>query len=110
LSPDGKQLYAVGRKSHPAPATPGPRQTVEESLGLQVVEVASGRKVAGIPSEATGVKITPDGAYLILEVRAGREGWTDVLDPTSLRRVARLERWEVVPGRRLDGQPIVLAS
>jgi len=40
----------------------------------------------------------------------GQEWSTEVIDTNSMQRVARLDKWEVVPTRRLDGQPILVAS
>jgi hypothetical protein len=86
-------------------------QVEEESLGLQVVEVESGQQIAHRDSEATDIKITPDGAYLLL-YGWGEQGerWTEVLDATSLERLTYLADWEVMATRRLDGQSLILAT
>jgi hypothetical protein len=82
----------------------------EDFLGLEVIDVESGRKIAGFDSQAKTVETTLDGVYLLLDDWDGREWWTEVLDAASLQPVTRLDGWEVAPARRMDGQPILLAS
>lgn len=113
LSRDGTRLYVVGRSLG---ATRGPRgmwHTTEASLGLPVVDVQTGRVVAAREGEGVGahrIRLTPDGAHLLLH------GWeqgapsTEVLDAQTLHRVAHLPGWEVVALGRADRQPVVLAS
>lgn len=110
LSPDGTRLYVVGRTVNSTRDARGEWQVTEAFLGLQVIDVESGRKVTGLDGQAKAIGTTPDGAYLLLDDWDGRVWWTEVLDAESLQRVARLERWAVVPARRIDGQPILLAS
>ncbi len=110
LSPDGTRLYVIGRATNSTRDAQGYWQISETSLGLQVVDVESGRKIAGLDREAKAIRTTLDGVYLLLDDWDGRVWWTEVLDAISLQRVAHLEGWDVVPTRRIDGQPILLAS
>ncbi len=111
LSPDGQRLYVVGRTMQATFAEEGYWQVEKESLGLQVVEVESGRQIAHRDSEATDIRISPDGAYLLLYGWGERgERWTEVLDTTSLESLTYLADWEVMATRRLDGQPLILAT
>lgn len=111
FSPDGQRLYGVGQTMQAMLDEQGYWQVEEESLGLQVVEVDSVRQIAHRDSEATDIKITPDGAYLLL-YGWGEQGerWTEVLDATSLERLTYLADWEVMATRRLDGQSLILAT
>jgi hypothetical protein len=84
-------------------------QTSETSLGLQVIEVESGHKLASRDIEAAGLRLTPDGTYLLLDGWDDQGQWTEVLNADSLESVARLAGWEVMLSRRLDGQPVILA-
>jgi hypothetical protein len=83
-------------------------QETDESLGLEVVEAANGKKLSGTDSRATWIKITPDGAHLILGNWG--EARIDVLDSNSLKSVAVLQRYETVTNRSMNERPVVLAS
>ena len=89
----------------------------EASLGLQVIDAESGGEMASRGSELSAfrIRITPDGASLFVNGlqdrdKYGRDLWTEVLDAQSLKLLARLEKWEVVGARRMDGQTVYLAS
>ncbi|HEX5505594.1 MAG TPA: hypothetical protein VFW96_23455 [Thermomicrobiales bacterium] len=111
ISPDGTRLYVIGRAMRAELATPGDWQTSDDALGLQVVDAASGRLLASHPGDATALALTPDGARVLLSGRDDSAPWTEVLDAGSLQPVARVAGWwQVAAGRRLDGQPVVLAS
>jgi hypothetical protein len=110
LSADGTRLYAIGRRVNSTRDAHGNWQVDEAYLGLQVIDVESGHKMASLDGEAKAIGSALDGAYLLLDDWDGRIWWTEVLDAESLQRVARLEGWKVVPARRIDGQPILLAS
>jgi hypothetical protein len=110
LSPDGTRLYTVGRTVNSTRDANGEWQIAEDYLGLQAIDVNRGHILTSLDSEAKTIKTTLDGAYLFLADWDGRVWWTEVIDAKSLQRVTRLERWEVVPSRRMDGQPILMAS
>jgi len=55
-------------------------QVEEAYLGLQVIDVESGRKVTGLDGEAKAIGTTLDGAYLLLDDWDGRVWWTEVFD------------------------------
>jgi hypothetical protein len=110
MSPDGSRLYVIGRTTRAVPAADGFQQTDDISLGLQVVDMASGRIVASYPTEARWIAMAPEGAGVFLTDSDGQSWLTEVLDPMSARRVARLEKWEIVATRRIDGRPILVAS
>jgi hypothetical protein len=116
LSPDGGHLYVISRTSNARHDADGNEEEIETQLGLQVIDVERGREVASRDLEMTGtwlsadrIGFTPDNAYLLASGWRDGKRWTEVLDAKSLARVARLEGWEVVPTRRLGGQPILLA-
>ena len=109
ISPDGRQLYLIGRAMT---SLPGKEKSwhIEEELGLQVIGVESGQIVTNQASRAERIRITPDGTYLLLEGWGPEERWTEVLERASLKRVARLVDWEVSVSRGLDRQLLALAS
>jgi hypothetical protein len=102
-------VYVLGRTMEATYSNEGYWQTNETSLGLQVIEVESGHKLASRDIEATGVRLTPDGTYLLLDGWDDQGQWTEALDANNLESVARLAGWEVVLSGRMDGQPAILA-
>ena len=122
LSPDGTKLYLAGHTTNSSRDTNGNWRFKQISLGLQVIDIAAGRKIAGrdsalssdgAPSEdeaATKIGLTPDGTYLWLAGRNEQGAWTQVVDANSLEPVARLTQWDIAVSRRLNGQPIIVAS
>lgn len=110
FSPDGQRLYVVGRTMQAELDSQGYWQIEEASLGLQVFEVKSGRQIAHHDYEVIDLRLTPDGAVLLLLGWAERGGWTEVLDANDLEHLATLVEWEVGIAPRLDGQPLLMAS
>ena len=110
LAPDGKRLYVVGRSVDSPRDANGAWEFREDFLGLQVIDVDNGRQVAHQEGRAAGIKISPDGATLMLAGWGETAPWTDVLDAATLRRVRRLTGWETAALRQLNGRPVVLAS
>jgi hypothetical protein len=111
LSPDGAKLYLLGGTYAARRDSQGQWQSTEDSLGLQVIDVASGRNLATYDTEARWwIRVSPDGAFVFLTDSDGDAWSTEVIDAKRVQQVARLDRWEVVPTYRLDGQPILVAS
>ncbi|HEX9989393.1 MAG TPA: hypothetical protein VGE45_13075 [Chloroflexia bacterium] len=113
LSADGTKLYVVGRKMD---AKRG--WEADEPLALRVINVDNGQIVASSGLTAFDVSISPDDTYLYLyssyvdtSTRSPTtKAWRDVVDLKTLRSVKRIEdEGLIVPARRLNGQPIVLA-
>jgi dipeptidyl aminopeptidase/acylaminoacyl peptidase len=104
LSTDGEKLYVISQKLS---AT---GDVEEQALGLQVVEVSTGRKVASIESDLDTLPPSTDGKQLFLSGSRGGMEVTDVLDAVTLERITTIQKWVVMPLRRLDGQPILLVT
>lgn len=112
ISPDGSHLYVVGRSMHPILDEQGFWQYNETSLGLQVVDVESGRLLEKRDIPAYTIQFTPGGMQLLLS------GWkepesrqsSETLDARTLERNGFLQDWEAVATRRMDGQPVFLAT
>lgn len=105
LSADGQRLYVIGWE---LAGPPNPGQT---ALDLQVIEAGSGRVVARSESRANRVWLAPAeaGDRVLLETWTETGPQTGILDAETLAPLARLEGWEVLSGRRLDGQHLLLA-
>ncbi len=118
ISLDGRWLYVVGETSTWSQNAQGEGQVIQTSLGLQVIEAATGTEIARRDSEATQISIAPGGTRLYLQGWTKRwtkwalyqEPWTEVRDAGSLEVIAHLTGQHVVPARQLDGQPILLSS
>jgi hypothetical protein len=108
ISPDGMRLYVVGYTMTTTLDTNGEAQQRDKSLGLEVIEVASGDKLSSAESKAMWIKITFEGAHLILGNWG--EGQIEVIDTATLKTVTRLPQQEMVITRSMDGQPIILGS
>jgi hypothetical protein len=108
LSPDERRLYVVGHKMSTALDTNGEPQETNESLGLEVIKVAKGEKLASAASEATWIKITTDGAHLLLGNWG--QGKIDILDTNNLKNVDELGPWDAVVAQTLNGYSMILAS
>jgi hypothetical protein len=110
LAPDGQRLFLLGRTIQALRDSGGAWQTTSVSLGLHVITVGTGKDIARSDSAATAIGITPDGTRLLLTNTVAGAEWTDVLATNGLQRLAHLAGWQVVAGRRIDGQPLLLAS
>lgn len=110
-SGDGDRLYVIGQgydEDEPLALTP---------LGLQVIDVTNSAEVARLETEATEIRLSPDGEQLYLSgwSQSGQPGvlptpWTEILETHDLQAIAYLDKQHAVPARRLDGRPILLSS
>jgi hypothetical protein len=110
LSQDGTRLFVVGGESRPARDAKGRWEWNNRPLGLQVVAVATGSRLATRESRATGIGSAAGDARLYLAHWSDRKRQTEVIDAATLERVADVSGWKISPAMRLDGRPIILAS
>lgn len=108
LSPDGTRLYVIGQITSANDDLDGNSQATRESLGLEVIEVATGQKLLSAEREGTWIKIMPDGVHLLLGTWG--QGQTTILDEDSLKSVVDLGQWDVVAAGGRNGQQNILAS
>ena len=108
LSQDGARLYAVGRSMDLVEEANGEWSANETSLGLTVIETDSGHELATRESSASRIRSSLDHRHLILDW--GLTGSIEVLDAETLELVGEVEGWEVLPGRRIDGQEVFLLA
>jgi hypothetical protein len=109
LSPDGKALYVVGRKIIATHTQGGGLDFQEEFLGIQILNPQSGQLIEQRDSQAANIRISPDGVTLFLTGTTGNLGWTEVLSTRDREFFVRLEGWEAVITRQVDGQPAYVA-
>ncbi|HET7087530.1 MAG TPA: hypothetical protein VFL17_02655, partial [Anaerolineae bacterium] len=114
LSPDGTRLFVVERTGQlwhsPIDTTPS-RQFPQTTLGLQVVDTATGVEIARLDTQAVEISLSPDGSLLYLRGwdKVGVP-WTEVVDAGRLEVKAHLSGRYLIPARQGDGRPILLAS
>ena len=110
LSQDGTRLFIVGTESRPTRDAEGQWDLRHRSLGLQEVEVATGRRLAGLETDATGIDSGAGDARLYLSQWSDRKRQTEIIDAATLERVAQVSAWEFSSAMRLDSRPIIVAS
>ncbi len=112
LSLDGAQLYVVGTSYRVEDGTDF-RQT---SLGLQMIDLATGEVSAEIDTDAQSLTVAPMHGRIFLQGWANDDTrhlmteWTEVRDATTLELVDLIEGKAVTVAHRLDGTPILLAT
>ena len=109
LSPDGSRLYILGHTADSYQDKNGNWQINETPYGLKVIDIATGAEVAHLDTQANELEFSEDGQNLLLRSWTG-SGWTEVLDAKTLEEKIHVEKRQLYTGRRLDGQPVVLAT
>lgn len=109
LSPDGARLYVIGETSDTETSEQGDAEQIETPLGLQVIDVGTGTEIAHIDTEAYRVALSADGSRLYLQGWT-EANWTDILDLETLEVKARLTNRYPLPGKRLNGEAILLSE
>lgn len=110
LSPDGSKLYVVGWYSDLTTDEDGNHLYVEEPLGLQVINTATGAEIARSSVAGSSIYLAPDGNHLLVVGWEAGEVWTEIVEIATLQSVKRLDGYGVYPAQRLDGQTVLLAS
>lgn len=112
ISPDGTQLYVIGTDYQVEEET----EFVQTGLGLQVINLATGKEIARFDTQAQSLTLEPLSGRLFLhgwttdQARPYTTEWTEVLDATTLEAVTVLEQRAVAVARRLDGTPLLLST
>lgn len=110
LSPDGSKLYVVGWHSDLTTDEDGNHLYVEEPLGLQVLDTATGAEIAHSSAAGSSIYLSPDGNHLLVVGWEAGEVWTEIVETATLQSIKRLDGYGIYPAQRLDGQYILLAS
>jgi hypothetical protein len=110
ISRDGSELYIVGQTSDTWKDDKGNWQFTQTPLGLMVVDAATGVEKARLDNDATELVLSPEGEILYLRGWSENSSWTDVVDTATLEVEKHLEGRYLVPGRKLNGKPILLSE
>jgi hypothetical protein len=109
LSPDGSLLYVTGTTGIVRKDRANNWQFDEVPLGLQVIDVAQGREVGQLKSDATEVSLSSDGSLLFLR-GWGDHPWTDVLATKNLHILQHIDWQLLFPANTLSGGELLLGS
>lgn len=104
LSPDGQRLFVLANSWQIVPDAAGVLHQERQSGGLQVVNVADGRLLQTKETPANRLRLTPDGAYLLLDGWDDNGRWFEVWNATTLVMVTRLEGLEITAVPLLNGE------
>lgn len=113
LSADGQMLYIVSQTNATIQDERGNWQLEQTSHGLQIVDPATGLEIARLDSEATDLALSSDGKKLYLRGWTSTwasTAWSEILDLDRLKVENRLAGRHLLPGRRLDGAPVLLSQ
>lgn len=110
LSPDGRRLYIMGERWYVAADAQGQPVQQQEFLGVQVVDVSNGRLLQTKETPANRLRLTPDGAYLLLDGWDDNGRWFEVWGAATLVMVTRLEGLEITAVPLLNGGYALLAG
>jgi DNA-binding beta-propeller fold protein YncE len=111
ISPDGSRLYVTGRTYKTVADEQEEVSFNEIALGLQVIELPSGREISRLETETSEIEISPDGARVFLFGWASTSVWTDVVETAQPDvRALHLPGRRLVPGYALDGTEVLLSQ
>lgn len=110
VSPDSSRLYSLGRLLHTRTNEDGSIEGWEEPLGLDVVDPATGVVRAHSATDASALRLSRDGRWLVLEQWGNRGPVSQVVDPQSLESLGAFEGWQVLTVRSLEGRVLLLAT
>jgi hypothetical protein len=83
------------------------------SLGLQVVDVASGTLTGSLPTDATQLSLSVDGKTLLLNgwtnLNGASQDWTDLVDAATLKTIGHIDA-QASSSRLMDGSLVYLTS
>lgn len=112
LSADGSRIYSVGNSTVVVHDDHGGISYESHSLGLQVIDTATGTELEEIPTEASEISLAQDGTRLLLHGwdPNSREGWTEVLSSATLGLLQRVPALWLVPVRNSEGRWFYLGT
>jgi hypothetical protein len=113
LSADGRVLFTAGQAMYAEPDEQYGWTIEEEAFPVQAIELETGRSLASFKPDlqyTNNLRLSPDGAYLVLDGWTGQQQRSAVLEAVSLEPVAEVKRWELQAVLRPDGTLTWLGS
>lgn len=111
VAADGTRLYVVGQNYDATWNEEGDYwDSTPISLGLKVIDIASGRVLDQLESEAAQISRTSDDAYLLLYEYNQDGPMTTILDAGTLEEVGTLDAYDVAFTYQLNGQPALVGT
>ena len=111
ISPDGKFIFVAGNTETVTPKANGSDWDVTDaSIGMQVIAPQDGTLLDKIDTDASLVRLSPDGSQVFLIGWKNGTPWTEVYDISSRNIIRHLDGIYLIPTRRLDGKEILVSS
>jgi hypothetical protein len=111
ISPDGKFLFVAGNTETVTPKANGSDWDVTDtSIGLQVIDPQDDTLLDKIDTDASLVRLSPEGRQVFLMGWKNGTPWTEVYDISSRNIIRHLDGIYLIPTRRLDGKEILVSS
>ncbi|MBF8256480.1 MAG: hypothetical protein HW375_1387 [Anaerolineales bacterium] len=109
-SPDGARVYAVGREYQAWKNADGMWEMSDTSLGLQVIDPGTGRRLTTLETDAFRVALSEDGAWMLLHGWLGPTPRTETFAMGDMRAGPTLKGWDIQTGQSLEGVSVILAT
>jgi hypothetical protein len=113
LSADGRVLFTAGQAMYAEPHEQYGWTIEEEAFPVQAIELETGRSLASFKPDlqyTNNLRLSPDGAYLVLDGWAGQQQRSAIVEAGSLKPVAEVNSWELQTVMRPDGTLTWLGS
>jgi hypothetical protein len=82
----------------------------DTSIGLQVIAPQDGTLLDKIDTDASLVRLSPQGRQVFLMGWKNGTPWTEIYDISSKSIIRHLDGIYLIPTRRLDGKEILVSS
>jgi hypothetical protein len=109
-SQDGARVYAVGHEYQAWKNAEGMWEMSDASLGLQVIDPGTGRRLTTLETDAFRVALSEDGAWMLLPVGSALQPRTETFAIGDLHAGRTLEGWDIQTGQSLDGASVIVAT
>ncbi|HET7009147.1 MAG TPA: hypothetical protein VFI11_00095 [Anaerolineales bacterium] len=109
LAPDGSRVFTLGTTYHATPNSDGTWDMWTEPLGLDIVDPASGIRMAHVDTQASDLALTADGRWLLLIHWLASGTISEVVDAATLETRSSFPGWSLQTGRSLEGRSVIMA-
>ena len=112
VSPDGRFLYVTGTDNSLYQDPQGNWQLKQTPLGLQIIRISDGSRLAHIETDASDLVLSPDGRFLYLRFWRGDEDapGTEIFDTSKGQIVTHIAASYLAPTWRMDGGALLAST